>query len=153
MRENATLSVSQNFVLRHGNRFVRSRLMPKSSAFRHSRIYRRKIRGACPRIFRIFIEIGLRPKKLIDFCNSLSRRFFSKRRLLQVFCKSLIRSIRRFPSLRKAALCCPCQKERPLRYRRFRGQALIVQKRLRRHMLPHRYKRPCICRRRQKRQG
>ena len=53
------------------SRFVRSRLMPKSSAFRHSRIYRRKIRGACPRIFRIFIEIGLRPKSLIDFCNSL----------------------------------------------------------------------------------
>ena len=45
--------------------------MPKSSAFRHSRIYRRKIRGACPRIFQIFIEIGLRPKSLIDFCNSL----------------------------------------------------------------------------------
>ena len=54
------------------SRFVRSRLMPKSSAFRHSRIYRRKIRGACPRIFRIFIEIGLRPKSLIDFCNSLT---------------------------------------------------------------------------------
>ena len=62
------LSVSQNFVLRHGNRFVRSRLMPKSSAFRHSRIYRRKIRGACPRIFWIFIEIGLRPKSFIDSC-------------------------------------------------------------------------------------
>ena len=55
------------------SRFVRSRLMPKSSAFRHSRIYRRKIRGACPRIFRIFIEIGLRPKSLIGFCNSLKK--------------------------------------------------------------------------------
>ena len=33
-----------------------------------------KIRGACPRIFRIFIEIGLRPKSLIDFCNSLKCR-------------------------------------------------------------------------------
>ena len=65
------MSVSQNYVLRHGNRFVRSRLMPKSSAFRHSRIYRWKIRGACPRIFRIFIEIGLRPKSLMDFCDSL----------------------------------------------------------------------------------
>ena len=70
------LSVSQNYVLRHGNRFVRSRLMPKSSAFRHSRIYRRKIRGACPRIFQILIEIGLRPKSLIDFCNSLKKEEF-----------------------------------------------------------------------------
>jgi len=70
------LSVSQNYVLRHGNRFVRSRLMSKSSAFRHSRIYRRKIRGTCPRIFRIFIEIGLRPKSLIDFCNSLNAGLF-----------------------------------------------------------------------------
>ena len=67
------LSVSQNYVLRHGNRFVRSRLMPKSSAFRHSRIYQRKIRGACPRIFRIFIETELCPNNLIDFCNSLRR--------------------------------------------------------------------------------
>ena len=74
----ALLRVSQNYVLRHGNRFVRSRLMPKSSAFRHSRIYRRKIRGACPRIFRIFIEIGLRPKSLIDFCNSLKRHVRSR---------------------------------------------------------------------------
>ena len=73
-------SVSQNYILRHGNRFVRSRLMPKSSAFRHSRIYRRKIRGACPRIFRIFIEIGLCPKSLIDFCNSNKDRS-SKRSL------------------------------------------------------------------------
>ena len=72
------LSVSQNYVLRHGNRFVRSRLMSKSSAFRHSRIYRRKIRGTCPRIFRIFIEIGLRPKSLIDFCNSLKGRVRSR---------------------------------------------------------------------------
>ena len=61
--------------------------MPKSSAFRHSRIYRRKIRGACPRIFQILIEIGLRPKSLIDFCNSLTGRNIS---FLPVFCIQLL---------------------------------------------------------------
>ena len=48
----------------------------KKLRFSNSRIYRRKIRGTCPRIFRIFIEIGLRPKSLIDFCNNLNAGLF-----------------------------------------------------------------------------